>query len=142
MPVTYNHTFFTTKTLRESAKRYLKHLPTDVDHLLSRGMSGCAIASAMITLSERPLKQTVVRKAHEAAHLSYAGVCPVSQTKVAIVDDLIATGETVRAILSYAERNNLIVKVMIVDHCENPFDDLPEGCQLIILREESGGEIK
>lgn len=131
MPFSYNHTFFESTSLKTAAMRYLEHLPPDVDHLLSRGMSGCAIASAMIALSERPLAQTVVRKEHESAHMAYAGIPPAFQAKVAIVDDFIHYGETLRAILSYAERYNLIVKAIIVDHCIEPFEGLPEGCELL-----------
>lgn len=50
--IVYGDTFYRSHTMRECADAYLSLLPTDVTHLISRGSSGCAIASAMLALSK------------------------------------------------------------------------------------------
>ena len=94
----YGQSFYKTTTLRAYAKAYLKMLPKDVDILISTGSSGCAIASAMLCLSTRPLRHIYIPKSKEIRH-STTDVSLRSQQFVAIVDDFICTGETIHRII-------------------------------------------
>lgn len=100
MHIDYQNTFFNPLSLRAAAKAYLEYLPDDVDVLLSTGSSGCAIASAMIVRSKRPLRHVYVRKpsdmrGHGTQLVGWCGDS-IKFLKFAIVDDFISHGGTIR----------------------------------------------
>jgi orotate phosphoribosyltransferase len=131
----YDHDYFVSQTLRKHAKAMLRQIKllnysgAGINTLLSRGASGCSIASAILALSDMPLYHTFVRKPHESAHgkSDCAGVS--GRRKCVIVDDLISTGETIRNILNYAETRHLTVVAILVASCDSwgqeTFDDIP-----------------
>jgi orotate phosphoribosyltransferase len=110
--VYYAKTFFNSKELKWWANKYLEKLPPDVKGLVSRGSSGCAIASAMCVLSERPLTNLVIRKPNERAHGEIAGTLP--SEPVAIVDDFISDGITMEAILAEMRRKTPEAKLVCI----------------------------
>ena len=87
---------YNSKSLQVWAKRLLSLLPSDVDCLASSGSSGCAIASAMLVLSDRPLSHFYVRRRGENAHTGY--YVGNKGSVIAGVDDIIARGETMNRI--------------------------------------------
>jgi len=100
LTVNYNSSFFYMQTLNYWAKKFLKYLPLEVNTLVCKGMSGCAIASAMCALSDRDLSVSVIRKKEDTAHSSGHGGSYLSpSSSVAIVDDFTSTGETLKSIL-------------------------------------------
>lgn len=116
--VDYNKSFFRTKALKYWAEKYLKALPSEVTHLVCRGASGTSIASAMVVMSDRELKTLIVRKEGENAHScaigGYTGCTYMANIVCAIVDDFVASGETVNAILKAVKRySSLNVKYLI-----------------------------
>jgi orotate phosphoribosyltransferase len=115
MGVGYSTTFFRSWTLKEAAKVYIRRLPKDVDGLLTQGTSGCAIASAIMALSNRDLRHISVRKDKEEAHSAgFAGV--YNSGKYVIVDDFMSTGQTVSRLWNWAKARNLEVVAVIVGH--------------------------
>ena len=125
MEVSYAESFFKSDKVKVFAKAYLKRLPPDVDTLLSRGSSGCAIATAMICLSDRLLNHVYIRKEHENSHGSYTAGAFGDDGKCAIVDDFINSGETIAEILKVmAGYTALTVNCIIVHHCSPSRKDL------------------
>ena len=94
--VSYSESFYDSKRLKAWAKRYLAELPDDVNTLVSTGSSGAAIASAMMSLSERPLTHWYVRKSGEDGHDSHGGSWVKHKPKFCFVDDFISEGYTLK----------------------------------------------
>lgn len=125
MGVNYEDTFFKSKSLLKAAKVYLKYLPTDVKILLCSGSSGCSIASAMTALAlvgpkitRRNLAVIYLRKDKENAHGgAAAGPCTeLPGRNIAIVDDFIVTGDTIQRLWNYINREDAILRCVIVGH--------------------------
>ena len=139
MTVHYAETFYGGRTLREAAKVYLEHLPNGTQGLLTTGSSGCAIASAMLTMSKDDLQHLCVRKENEWGHQSgYAGIC-LTHWEYVIVDDFVATGASVTRLLQWARSRGMQVKTIIVDRDMRHPDEkaqqaeLLKGCHIILL---------
>jgi len=102
----YGDSFYNSEGLRLYAAKFLAVLPKGTEALISGGSSGCAIASAMLTLSEMPLKHRHYYKKDSVGHRGQtkrdAGLC-LCDAKCVIVDDLIDCGNTVRAMASRAD---------------------------------------
>ena len=107
----YGHSFFT-QDLKLWTRAFLRVLPSDVTCLLSRGSSGCSIASAMLVLSERELYHIHIKKKGEPSHSSIAGEFG-EDSVIAIVDDLVDTGETVRILVEAAADQYRKVKYLL-----------------------------
>lgn len=121
MPILYNETLYNSKGIRKSAEQYLKVLPRNVTHLLSIGNSGCAIASAMLTLSRRKLRHTCYRKARDnMSHSSFSGGTILFCDICAIVDDFIISYHSIsilfKRVLEYQPDRIDRIKYIIVDH--------------------------
>ena len=120
MEVHYQSTFFKRDSLREAAQTYLRWLPKDVNTLISTGSSGCAIATAMVTISNRTLRHVFIRKQYEMkAHGNrFVGFDYGMQeyAKCAIVDDFIHTGRTITKLMKYLPERELCVDTVIVGH--------------------------
>lgn len=106
LEVHYQQTFFDPKYLREAAKRYLARLPKEVEVLVSTGSSGCAIATAMIALSQRRLRHVFIRKSYEMkSHgnrfvgYDYEHMNDLTPANFAVVDDFIHSGRTLKRLL-------------------------------------------
>jgi len=108
--LSYNKSLFKTSEMKYFVKRFNKALPNNVSHLISRGYSGCAIASAMVATHERELTHQAVRKEHDLSHSArFAGhdheqlaLCKKKRMftdPVAIVDDFISSGKTIRTVI-------------------------------------------
>lgn len=140
MLVSYNHTFYQGYTLRAAAKLYLKALPKEVTVLVSRGHSGTAIASAMLTLAEdRYLRHVIVRKDYEMQH-SEGHIKTLSGEVAAIVDDFTASGSTVFTILETVEKR-INIKYLIVDGStivQSLMKKLSKHLQVIQVTEKDG----
>lgn len=119
MDICYGETFYKTKSLSEWAHKYLEVLPLDVTHLISRGASGCSIASAMLVLSERPLYHLFIRKGERAHSNDTTGFKPRSTTVCAIVDDFISLGGTVEDLLKWDAAQHRNIKYIIVSRCDS-----------------------
>ena len=94
-PVQYNDTLYNSRALKEIAREYIDCLPSSVTCLVSRGASGCAIATAMLMLAPRILKHYHIRKEY-SAHASHGGFFPQPHDVLAFVDDFINLGGTVQ----------------------------------------------
>ncbi len=121
----YNDTFYRSKSLRRSAKLYLKQLDLindlrkdqgrkPVTHLLTRGHSGTAIASAMLALSDKELSHCIVRKHGESAHSTETAGVEALRTIHVIVDDFISTGLTIHAMVEFAKEHGMPIAAVIV----------------------------
>ena len=118
----YDDAFFHAKSLKETALQMLgviDHLNSQwkrqkVDTLISRGSSGCTIASAMLALSSTDLHHVFVRKPHENSHGDCDKAGHWGRGLCVIVDDFISTGDTVRTILDFANDNNLKVVAILL----------------------------
>jgi orotate phosphoribosyltransferase-like protein len=140
--VGYNDSFYRTRSLNKCAKIYLRHLPPEVNWLVCRGSSGQMIASAMMVKSKRPLQTLVIRKKEEFAHSgSFAGNNGWSCQKeniMCIVDDFVASGETLRKIMFSAKNSNFYnsIHFLLVDFVEDLNDIKSQYPQLKILELE------
>jgi len=122
MSVYYGNTFYNSRDLQREAKLYVKNLPKDVTHLICRGSSGCAIASAIMMLykgGEDGLKCLVLRKSTENTHsggtVGYIPYHSHGKDVVCFVDDFISTGETLNRVLMWANENGVKIKYALVD---------------------------
>jgi orotate phosphoribosyltransferase len=114
--VDYNSSFYQTKELRYWARQYLKYLPKEVTFLVSTGRSGCAIASAMIVLSKRPLFNISANKPKEETHGGIAYPIYPKETDIGcIVDDFISTGKTVYDLYSRFSLYNIQYVLVSID---------------------------
>ena len=87
------------------ATRCLKSLPAGTEHLVSAGSSGCALASAMLALSENPLTHLCLFMKSGNSHRGYTmtgrsrGVPSLYHASAYVfVDDLIDTGTTLESV--------------------------------------------
>lgn len=97
--VSYEETFYDSRTLLKAGLLYYECLPPKVDMLISCGHSGTAIASAMLMVAAthgRKLQHVAVHKSDEHGH-SYNTLARKVHTRsrCAIVDDFISVGGTV-----------------------------------------------
>ena len=102
----YNEDCFNGDELREVASRMVEQIRQmnsdgdNVDTVLSRGSSGCSLASAILALADFNLYHVYIRKPGEKPHSGnneYAGRW--GNGNAVIVDDLVASGNTVDTIL-------------------------------------------
>jgi len=103
----YNDSLYNSLSLRKYAKRFLEHVPEDTDFLISSGASGCAIASAMLCLSEFELRHVHYyagepvshhdKRKKEASGAKYELKHVVPDPKCVLVDDGIDSGNTILA---------------------------------------------
>ena len=121
----YSESLYDSRTLRKYARKFLKVLPENVTMLVSKGSSGCAIASAMLALSRGKLAHTQYRKGSEGAHSTHrigmlrdyippAVMLELPNVKVAIVDDILDSGETVFSLINECESDELSIEAIIV----------------------------
>lgn len=108
----YGYSFYNNVEIQKFAKAMLKVLPENVDGLLSTGVSGNSIASAMLTLSKKPLFHYYIRKNNDKSHggncVGYHGC-----HNYAIVDDIVSTGTTIKKILTKAKKQKLRISCII-----------------------------
>lgn len=102
--IEYGESFFSSKSFKRYVKYYTKVLPDDVNCLVSMGSSGCSIASAMLLVSKYPLKHIYLKKNNEKSHNAFSGPNICYNDVVAIVDDFISTGATIRKIHKKLDR--------------------------------------
>jgi len=115
MQMTYQVTLYFHRQLQRCAKVFLAHLPDDVNALMSTGSSGCALASAMVALSKRPLDHLYVRKECNCDSHNSGSSGHYSHTLLyAIVDDVVDQGDTMERLAEYTHRTGLHVKCAIV----------------------------
>jgi adenine/guanine phosphoribosyltransferase-like PRPP-binding protein len=115
----YGSSFYNTEELKYFAEKYIKKLPKDVTCLVSIGSSGCAIASAILTLSEKSLNHISLRKnATESQHAAYYAGRAKPLGVYCIVDDFIDTGETIKNILNKHITFEKNIKYILVDYSE------------------------
>jgi len=122
--ITYGQGLYDSEQIKKHAKEYLAVLPPTVEMLVSRGSSGCAIASAMLTLADRKLEHHQFRKQGEPAHSEdcagkraswrYQMANPLKGIHAAIVDDIVSTGETLESLLLKCSIHHISVEVIIV----------------------------
>lgn len=98
MEISYAESFFSSTKLKYFVKCYLEVLPDDVNCLVSMGSSGCSIASAMLLVSKKPLKHIYLKKGNERSHNTFSGPNICYNDVIAIVDDFISTGNTIKKI--------------------------------------------
>jgi adenine/guanine phosphoribosyltransferase-like PRPP-binding protein len=117
MQLTYNYGIsFFDASLPVIARAYLKALPTEVTCLLSRGSSGCAIASAMLALTDNPILHHVfLKKSGEQSHSTVGGSLDHTDI-VAIVDDFIDTGKTIDTLVEYLRDRNMHAECILIHH--------------------------
>jgi len=118
--VTYGQSLFYGSSLKQIVLEYLALLPDDIDTLVSRGSSGCAICTAMLLCSERQLYHVSYRKEGEDSHsgLGYSG--GFGRHEIAIVDDFISTGQTVKFLVDKLTGENRKVGAIVVNRFQNP----------------------
>ena len=118
----YNQDLYNGGTLLEYGRKYLSLLPQEVTCLVSGGASGCAIASAMMVCAAIKGRELVHSSFYSKDHVSHhtgstkthSGACPSIAGQVAIVDDLIDAGNTVRSLSTRIDEG--IINCIIVDH--------------------------
>ena len=118
----YDDAFFHSNTIKETALQMLgviNHLNSlrkrqKIDTLISRGSSGCTIASAMLALSSIDLHHVFVRKPHENSHGDCDKAGHRGKGLCVMVDDFISTGETARKILDFANDNSIKVVAILL----------------------------
>lgn len=124
MRVSYNISFYHTKSLRDFAKLYLEYLPTEVNTIVSTGSSGCSIAAAMLCLSNRPLKHVYISKVREYRH---ADKSQIKNQPIAIVDDFFCSGKTILRLLKTLTTEYKINKkiyILVTSGFIKPIDDI------------------
>lgn len=121
MEMRYETTLYFHRQLQRCARVFLEHLPDDVDALMSTGSSGCALASAMVVLSEKPLDHLYVRKdAEEGSKHNCGSAGHYSHTLLyAIVDDLVDSRQTMENLAEYVHKTGLHVKCALVGKIMN-----------------------
>ena len=114
MHMHYNSTLYRSNTLREAATQYLEFIPLSCTHLISAGMSGGAIASAILALAKsRPQlahRHFYVKEfstSYRGHKKGTAGLCLEKCHVGMLVDDLAETGDTL-----------LALKLRVVESCD------------------------
>lgn len=98
MVVDYDEAFYNSESLKYWAQAYAKVIPKDVQVLFSSGMSGCAIASAVLTLRDNLIhvsyRNTI--QSHRGSTKKESGPSYRIRTNsvVAFIDDFVSSGET------------------------------------------------
>ena len=116
--------------IQKSVEAILNTYKKDIEEgvsitFVARGTSGAMIAGAMLTKLEElaPMTMTyilIVRKDEDNAHcLSLKGIDYVGNTKFIVVDDFIASGDTIEAIIHELDRH-----FEVVPHPTNKYDML------------------
>jgi orotate phosphoribosyltransferase-like protein len=101
----YDSDCFLSVSLKEVAKSMIRQINrlnksgACIDTIISRGSSGCTLASAILALSKKDLYHLHIRKPNETSHgvNEYAGEWGHEQA--VIVDDFIMSGKTITTIL-------------------------------------------
>lgn len=135
----YAESFYKPITLKRYARAYLKFLPEEVECLVCSGSSGVTIATAMILEAQEQGKELTichVRKSgqsHRCApgddpyEWTYSGSLWGVEDKIAIVDDFVALGRTVNAILEgvrcITKDKNWRPKITLVWRSDIPLTD-------------------
>ena len=119
----YNDSLYNSLSLRKYAKRFLEHVPEDTDFLVSSGASGCAIASAMLCLSEFQLGHVHYYSGEVVSHHSketkdesgqfFQLIVSRGSSKCVIVDDLIDKGNTILAASARLPKKAIITAVIV-----------------------------
>jgi orotate phosphoribosyltransferase len=143
MGIYYGETFFNSNQLKKAAQVYLDNLPLTVTYLLSQGRSGCSIASAMLSLSERELHHICINKKDENSHGQSGNDYTPKRSVYVIVDDFIESGETIRHLLSIAQSEDFDVFCILVssngtDGVGEPLDFGIEVIELTKKLEKAG----
>jgi adenine/guanine phosphoribosyltransferase-like PRPP-binding protein len=139
MNIYCGNTFYNSTDIKDAAKLYLSNLPRDVTHLICKGSSGCAIASAMLALhkGKKELRSLVVRKDNENNHSGKTVGFPpynIDGHIACFVDDFISTGFTFKSILDWAADCGISIKYSIVGHDSNEGHLAKEhGIKLIVV---------
>ena len=135
MNISYERTFYATKRIKAATKRFLKALPEDVNFLVSTGSSGCAIASAMLVTSDKPLRHVVLRKDSEESHGS-SRIWNFPPNPVgAFVDDFISTGTTADRVLNECGAKVKYVLIGTSDFC-------PDGREITLATISDSHNVK
>ena len=123
----YNDSLYGSLSLRKYAKAFLEHVPEDTDFLISSGASGCAIASAMLCLSEFELRHVHYYAGEPVSHhdkrkKSASGEVfemeeVVPNPKCVLVDDLIDNGNTILATSAKLPDDCTITAVIVAQDC-------------------------
>lgn len=141
----YNWSLYKGNPLLHFADRYFKRLPKDVTLLLSRGASGCAIASALVlyaALNGKELNHIHLRKPGECAHSAHAGPSRLTNQVACIVDDFVSSGETIEEIMETLRRIRMPgADYVLVSRCpfsiEEKLYELYGFKKIIALEDES-----
>ncbi len=118
MEIHYQQTFFNPRDLIKAARAYLSVLPKDTDILVSTGSSGCAIATAMITLSTRRLRHVFIRKPYELKSHGNKFVGweygEMDEAKhYVMVDDFVHSGRTINRLMKQCSERFHIGTVVV-----------------------------
>jgi orotate phosphoribosyltransferase-like protein len=120
--VTYDYECFRSVSLREAAKSMVKQINklnkggANIDTVISRGSSGCSLASAILALSKTKLFHLYIRKEHEQSHGLDDRAGTWGSGNAVIVDDFIMSGRTITTILEsspVSKRRKKVVGVLI-----------------------------
>ena len=103
--VRYEKDFFQSNTLTEVARnmvlriRQLNREGKNIDTLISRGSSGCSIASAILALSRKRMYHLYIRKPNDDSHGNPHKAGDWGKGNAVIVDDFIRSGRTVTELM-------------------------------------------
>jgi len=146
MEVSYENSFFISESVNKWAHYFNRFIPNGIDGIISRGSSGCSIATAILTVSTNPeLRHFYFRKdgedSHGGSHTAYLYKREGEDKKVVIVDDFIQTGSTLDHLLRHAEESKMIVVAIIVGrHNGNETATEYRGIKLIQVEREIRNE--
>lgn len=108
-PFLYGRSFFYSVALAKWAEMFYKQIPKGTTTIVSRGSSGCTIASAILMLAA--LKKDGKKLSHHHVSKSKnhrrgtAGPEFLDENdKIVIVDDFVSSGKTIRAIVSHIRK--------------------------------------
>jgi len=103
--------------LAKYAKAFLREVPKGTKYLVSGSTAGNSIASAMLVLSETPLKHICIRKKHNL------GMGTLYGHEVVVVDDLIISGKTMKRIIKVLKKEFGLIgypTVLVLGVLNNP----------------------
>jgi hypothetical protein len=113
--VQYESSFTDGTEIKRHINNYKKCLK-GIDVLLSRGSSGCCIASGIIATSKIKINHVHIRKDRSHSGVFCGGSHINTSLKYAIVDDFIANGETIKTIIVECKRVNITIDRIVVSH--------------------------